>query len=728
MSSISFGNLTTNNQQLSPELQKRIESQENFTAIDKEKLKQDTVELTAKAQEKVKDNFIFRILRNLGVEDPKKFLISVGLTFATIVGFAFLGNKSSNFTAKLGTMVDEWLKKPKMKWVSDIGGKISGFFGGIGKKVKNAFPLIDEISQKVKAKAIKPKNPMAKAQCSGIVYQFACAVIESIQGIFYGSQKKLAKDSIGLLKHTVNGKAHKFDFKKVFEFVKEIAASGKTKEELIDLAKLSVEDLKVKVEAEEITEGLAKFVKSIDFDDDGQKFIDSVLDLAKNQKESLFKLMEKANKADIADIYKEAVLDSADDRVEFARKLTENIRKSLPEDQRSNKGLLAFFNKVQKGNVGPEFKDINMVHGMDSWCTTNWIDNLGQKLFKDKWKNVSKANLGSALIKFNAVNGDLAESGLGKFVQAAPTIVTESISNYVCDKAWINAMVIPSFIGLYNNVQEAPKEQKAATLASSFVSDVGSLTVVMPTAGAITYGIANLSKLQGNGILKTPLRWIGNLFAMGLKHGAKPSSKLFGGIFRLIMIMFVFTGMISKPIEKLVQKIFGKPYNKEEAEKERQLEEQKKQIVPELGITQGELMEKIEKNPAAMQKLQTDPKLLKALEREPKILLDLLDNKEVDADAVLKATSLTGGKILSPANSKYLNNSTNMVSNNSTSKAPAPSVVQEQKTAAQVDTVTYVPSSEYIAKSSDLTPEQQSQYHAMMAKSDEVLKMAEKYI
>ena len=69
-----------------------------------------------------------------------------------------------------------------------------------------------------------------------------------------------------------------------------------------------------------------------------------------------------------------------------------------------------------------------------------------------------------------------------------------------------------------------------------------------------------------------------------------------------------------------------------------------------------------------------------------------------------------------------------MVSNNPTSKAPAPSVVQEQKTAAQVDTVTYVPSSEYIAKSSDLTPEQQSQYHAMMAKSDEVLKMAEKYI
>ena len=32
----------------------------------------------------------------------------------------------------------------------------------------------------------------------------------------------------------------------------------------------------------------------------------------------------------------------------------------------------------------------------------------------------------------------------------------------------------------------------------------------------------------------------------------------------------------------------------EEAEKERQLEEQKKQIVPELGITQGELMEKMD--------------------------------------------------------------------------------------------------------------------------------------
>ena len=58
MDKLSFGNLTTNTQNISPQMQQRLESGENFTAIDKEKLKQDTVEITQNA---VKENFVFKI-------------------------------------------------------------------------------------------------------------------------------------------------------------------------------------------------------------------------------------------------------------------------------------------------------------------------------------------------------------------------------------------------------------------------------------------------------------------------------------------------------------------------------------------------------------------------------------------------------------------------------------------------------------------------------------------
>ena len=76
MSNVSFGNLS-NNQQLSPAIEQRVQSQENFGAVDREKLKQDTVEIAKNTQERVKENFVFRILKNtFGIEDPKKFLIS----------------------------------------------------------------------------------------------------------------------------------------------------------------------------------------------------------------------------------------------------------------------------------------------------------------------------------------------------------------------------------------------------------------------------------------------------------------------------------------------------------------------------------------------------------------------------------------------------------------------------------------------------------------------------
>ena len=725
MSNVSFGNLTTNNSQINPELQKRIESQENFTAIDTEKLKQDTVEIASKAGEQVKDNFVFRILKNLGVEDPKKFLKSVGLTALTVAGFALLGNKTSKHTAQLGITIDNFIQNGKGKWIGEFGEKISKGIKKVTKPIKN-IPLVGEISEALSKNKIKAKNPMARAQCSGIVYQFSCAVIESMQGIFYGRQKDIAKNftkkgASELLTFIKNGKSHNVDFKKAFEFVKAISTSGKTKDDLTNLAKKPANELAQMVADGTISKSLLECLQGMDFNTPAAgKFIDEVLDRAEKDKEILKKLI---GNIDLEDTFKTIILDDANDRVEFASNLTKNIKKA--QGITDNQRLLDFLKNVQEGKVDSEFQDILMCHGMDSWGLTNWIDKLGHKIRGDKWKNVSRANLGSALIKFNSVNGDLATTAAGKFVQAAPTIVTESISNYVCDAAAINAVVIPSFISLFNSVQEAPKEQKAATLASSFASDIGSLTVVMPTAGAITYGIANLSKLKGNGILKTPLKWIGNLFAMGLKPNSKALSKVAGGAFRFAMIMFVFSSMISKPIEKLVQKIFGKPYNKEEAEKAKQLEEQKKQIIPELGITQGELMEKMQKNPAAMQRLQADPKLAYTIEQNPKAILDLLDGKEIQYIEPTP-TPASQGVILSPANKNRINNKINMTPTSET-KMNSTNVAEKQQETV-VDNATYIPSSEFVAPKSTMSVQQQSEYDAMMIKADKYLKAAEKYI
>ena len=727
--SISFGNLTTNNSQINPELQKRIESQENFTAIDTEKLKQDTVEIASKAGEQVKDNFVFRILKNLGVEDPKKFLKSVGLTALTVAGFALLGNKTSKHTAQLGIAVDEFLQKGKGKWIGEIGEKISSFTKNYITGPIKKIPLFKSISSDLaNGSKIKAKNPMARAQCSGIVYQFSCAVIESMQGIFYGRQKDIAKnftkkDASELLTFIKNGKTHNVDFKKAFEFVKAISTSGKTKDDLIELAKKPANELTQMVADGTISKSLLECLQGMDFNTPAAgKFIDEVLDRAMEDKKILEKLI---GNIDLEDTFKTIILDDANDRVEFASNLTKNIRAAQGFGDKDNKKLLDFFKQIQEGKKGDEFSDILMCHGMDSWGLTNWIDKLGHKIRGNNWKNVSRANLGSALIKFNTVNGDLATTAAGKFVQAAPTIVTESISNYVCDAAAINAIVIPSFISLFNSVQEAPKEQKAATLASSFASDIGSLTVVIPTAVAITYGIANLSKIKDNGILKTPLRWIGNLFAMGLQPNSKALSKVTGGAFRFAMIMFVFSGMISKPIEKLVQKIFGKPYNKEEAQKAAQLEEQKKQIIPELGITQGELMEKMQKNPAAMQRLQSDAKLAYTIEQNPKLILDLLDGKEVQYIEPPKSPA-SQGIILSPANQNRLNNKTNM--SPAAQVQPNPKTNSTPTTSNTADSATYIPSSAFIAPKSTMSVQQQSEYDAMMTKADKYLKAAEKYI
>ena len=107
MEALTFRNNYIQNQ--SSKVKQRYESEENFTALDKEKLKQDTVEIASRAKDNANDNFVFRTLRNFGVDDPKKFLKSVGLSVLTVILVAITCNKASNPARKLGHSIDNFL-------------------------------------------------------------------------------------------------------------------------------------------------------------------------------------------------------------------------------------------------------------------------------------------------------------------------------------------------------------------------------------------------------------------------------------------------------------------------------------------------------------------------------------------------------------------------------------------------------------------------------------------
>ena len=197
MNRISFGNNSANIQTISPEMQKRIDSGENFGAIDKQKLAQDTVQI---AQTTVKENFIFRILRNtFGVKDPKKFLISAGATLAATVGLAFIGNKSVKFMADLGLKFDN-------KFIqTDFFKKTNTMLNGAKKKIGGFFSkskTIQDLSHTLKTKKAKPVQDFGKGYGQGFVPQFVSTVIDSTQA----SSFKAQEDVISTLKKITGSK------------------------------------------------------------------------------------------------------------------------------------------------------------------------------------------------------------------------------------------------------------------------------------------------------------------------------------------------------------------------------------------------------------------------------------------------------------------------------------------------------------------------------------------
>lgn len=712
MDKLSFGNLTTNTQNISPQMQQRLESGENFTAIDKEKLKQDTVEITQNA---VEENFIFKILRNtFGVKDPKKFLTSIGLTTVTVIGFATAGNMSVKKMSQLGLDVDKFLKN------NDLYKNITSFLKKGTDGIANFFKkskTINDVTDTLKNKMVKPIQQFAKGTGQGIKIQFAYTIPDVLEALPLKAQGDTYKN----LRKALGSKG------KAIKFITAAAEQGSDKAKLTQLLADTIGD-----QAQ------------------ATKLMDEVFQKNKTLHETLEKLV--GSKAD--EYYKHCMNADRSDIKALVENLTKDIAANvLGKNDYSKQELTDLLIKIKNGEkVGnidfSEFNDVTMNREglIGSWWPYNIINSVAKKFNGNKDLRFTKGSLGDALLKYNIAAGNCADTMAGKITQNLLLVPGESISNFCCDAAGMNFFLLPMILDLFNTAQDAPKGQKAATVANDFVGSIGSLMVTMPLASATTYGLASLKNIDpktSTKFSKYILKPLGNFFGMGLdaaknadikklKWSQNPLKKLGnmgarwgGGFMRLMMIMFLFQPLFNKPIQAVIQKIFGKPYDKDEAAKQAELEAQKQQIVPELGITQGELMDKIQKNPKALEKLQTDPKLAQTIQQNPKALLDLLDNKEVQYIEP-KATPASQGKILSPANKEKIGNSTDMTTS-TLQKTKTPNNTQNAQN-SNVDTATYIPSSAFVAPKSSLSQEQLNEYNAMMTKADKALKRAEQYI
>ncbi len=701
MNNVSLQNNPNINQQ-----QRVLEKQANqpeFSAIDKEKIKQDTLEIAQQGHEAVKENWIFSTLRNVfHIEDPKKFLTSLGLTLGTVVGLAYLGNKSVNKMADLGLKVDDMLAN------SSIYKGAGNFFKSIKDKTLKTLgksKTIADILDTLKNRKAAPKADLTRGYGRGFVSIFSLTPVDIIKTALGKEQNAAFSKELG----NILGK-------KDLQAFKELILNKP--EDALDVLKSIVKD---EAKAQEIFNNL---------NGTNNKILNSIKKLVgKDKADSFFRQI-----TDLSEIK---------DNRKFCSELTEAIADNFELKDASGKinkqRLLEKLKAIKSGEDFAEFQGITMDQGnfISTWWPVNIIDSIGKKLFKGNWKGFGKGNLGDSLIKFNAVNGTLADTKLGSLVQNSILVPTESISNFVNDKSGLGAFLCASIMSLYNNVQDAPDDKKVATVADDYIGTMGSIAISTPLAFATTYGLASLKNLEGTTITSKILKNIGKFFGMGLDKIAKdgtvikgttnPIIRFAGGALRFALIMFVFSNMFSKPIRGAIHKIFGKPYDKAEEQKKAELEAQKNKVIPELGITNGEFLQKIQNNPEAIKKIQSDPKLAEELNKNPKLLLDFLDGKEINFSASANSSIPQNNEIqlqMSPYNTQFIKNRMN-----SLNKTPENTTKNIQETKSQpIDTATYIPSSDFIAPTSLYSNEEMDKINKVMQNADKALKRAEKYI
>lgn len=714
-SGINFGQNSYNASTLTPEMQKKLQAQENFQALNKEQLQKDAFEITNAVKENAKENFIFKTLKKMGVKDPKKTIKSIGLTIGTVVGLAVLGNKSVSKMTKLGISFSEWETKTGAFQKLQAGKATAGKFlnNHVFKSAEQGGNALQKFAYTIKDtivnKCVQPVWNFARGYGHGFISIFSLTPPDTLQNAFKGKN------------------------------------------------------------ASEIEKSLKKLVK----DDKAKEFADLLCD---------------------------ATPSSIRNNKEFCLKFSEAIRENF--NCKSNKEFNAILEGLKKGEINgidcSEFCNINMVDKsvlgvQNSWWPVNIVNSIGKKIRGDKWKGFCRGNVGDSLIKFNVVNGTLADTKMGSLIQQSILVPTESISNFVNDKSGLGFFLSLGYLGTFNNMQDAPKEQKIGTIADDFITTIGSIAIATPIASKLTYGLASLSKVglkvgQNGEILKDAAgkvivnegykglgykltRGIGRIFGTGLNYGKgyKPEELIHpikailglfsgnnikystsfgkrlantlksysGGVGRFALLLLVFAPIFSKPIKKVVNKIFGKPYDPQEVEREKQRQEQENAIIPELGISAKELNEKIKAHPEVIQQIQTNPQLAQHLKENPKGIVDLLDGKnpaEIMNKTTSSATPQTNFQqkrtLISPMNKQHAQNKgvTNSqqqttVSNNQNKTSQAENKSENKPDASQ-DTATYIPSSQFKAKNSSIGTEVYNQYQKLMTDADKCYERA----
>jgi len=684
-------------QYVSPEVQKRLESKENFSALNTEKLKQDTAEFAQKTTEEVKkENFVFRIMRSFGAKDPKKLLTSLGLTVATVAGVAFIGNMLAKPTSKLSVAVDNFLLKgdnPLSKGYRAVSDFLSTHKANFIERVKNSkSKTIRNIYETFTNRKLGPVNALAKTYPSGGRGIFAMTPPDILEtGL---------KENSGLNAITQEldkfGKSH-LSFFKGLGFSKNVIQTffSQGEEKTLEMLKEA---------GVENPEKIIERLKS------SGSFIDTTLS----------KIFNDETASSVKD---KMFAQGGYDNMTISRQMINGLRGLDPNSPTFHEDFVKFV--TQDFSTRPDLAPVTNVimnqGGLTkAWWPVNIIDKAGSKVAKllgKEWKGFCRGNLFNALMKFSAMDGKTAQTLPGKFAEKSVIFPAEYISNFVNDKSGYGVLLCASLMSMYNNVQDAPKDKKLPTVANDFASTIGGVAISTPIAAGIAYSIATLKNLDTNVFTFLP-KMLGKVVGLGLKtykdggwQEASGLAKFAGGFLRFALILFVIMPKISKPVNKIINKIFGKPYNKAEEEQKAQLEQQQNAIIPELGITNKEFMEKIQANPKALEKLQNNPLLAQKIANEPKLLLDLLDGKDVQINRTE----------LSPASKKFLERSrvktnANLFSDSKNDTTTAPKVR---------DSATYIPSSQFVAESQiETNPE----IEAMMNKADIALKNAEKLL
>jgi len=596
---------------------------QNFTAVDTEKLKQDAVEISKKSAEHIESNSPLGMVTNMmGIDfknHPKRTIISLALTLATVVSLAMLGNSklSTKKIPELGFKVDAILKNNKIyqgigNFFTNAKTNVVGFL----RKSKT----IDNVFNTLKNNKAGPKWQIANGQGQGAKRIFKMTPPDVVKTAFDFSD---IKDAAG---NVVAGARQG----STVQALKKLAGSDAAAEKLYDTIKGG--------ENGEVCKALTEAIKN-NFGCTSKSQINTIL----NQlKEGTIKGLDGSLNIDVSD-FTDIVMDSG-----FSKA----------------KGL---------GKIG------SVVVGTQSaWWPVNGINKVIDLLHLPV-KHIGRGNLGDSLIKYNIITGQLADTAVGRAVQKSILLPTECISNFVNDKSGAGVLIsLMALPGMFNNVQEAPKEQKIATAADGLISGVGSFTIATPLAFGTTYGLASLANMakrkDGGGLLAGPLRMIGKFFGMGLdpviKGVATPKALPFknailnapvvlfrkvkglgGGAMRFVLISMVLSAFFMGPIKKVVNKIFGKPYNIDEENNKKAQEEAQKALQTQMQAA----VAKLEAHPEVLQIIQSDPKALAAIQKDPTILIQLA-SAIPDTPAQNTPQTFTPSSILQ----NYMNNPNNM--------------------------------------------------------------------